>query len=95
MFCVPDREELRRSTSGGLTYTASISRIWKVSEKSRFAILWRVAEEINLRLIAFTRRYLSTWYRIMSRVVETSVRFEKNDSFFLDEFSAPLSTSDS
>ena len=52
--------EFCRSICGGLTYTASINLIWKLSVKSKLEILCRVAEAMNLRFTAFTRRYLST-----------------------------------
>ena len=41
---------------------------------------------MNFLLTALTLRYLSTWFWIKSSVVETSVRFEKNDSFLMAEF---------
>ena len=49
---------------------------------------------MNLRLIALTFKYLSTWYFIWSKVVDISCKLEKNDSFFKDEFSALFRVSD-
>ena len=68
-------------------------RIWKVSEKIRLVILCRVDEPIHFFFSPPPFKNFYTQYMIRSSVVETSVRFEQNDSFFNGDVSAPLSVS--